>query len=738
MPYPAAGNALSLPGISTSFVNVGTTPALKATTHLTMEAWIHATGPGGGGANGGAIMSREGEYLLSRFPDGTIRYAIANTSPGWNFVNSGVVVPLNQWAHVAFTYNSTNGQIRLYLNGVESYAAAGTGPIGDAITAQNEFRIGSRQGGTTQVFHGQIDEVRVWSISRTASEILDNVRKPVAGTETGLLAYFNFNESTGPSVANSVPGSQPGTLAGTATLVLSGTPMTAPLVTTLEASPVLATRATLRASANPSGSPTAVRFQYGETLAYGTTIDAQDVGGGIQHTQVGLMISNLQPGTTYHYRSVAENDFGTTYGANQTFTTLVLGVGWPTTPKITGGFSNSPKHIVDAVGNAYLAGNFTGSATLKSTMVSQHGTPDAFIGKLGRGADWLWNSPMVTTGEITVHAIALDEARNVHVAGEFSGMATFGTTNLTATGATDLFVAKLDADGAWLWAKSVGAAGEDSANAIAVNPAGEIFVAGHFGGNASFGVHALVASGSQDLFVAKLDAAGEWLWAQGAGGSSVGDSATAIVINSNGDAIHTGLRCHSRGHLRGRNRPVRRANQLRRTVAQRATRWWRGGRLGFKSGDRSRRSCLSVGKIRRHGELRIVSASQRGEHSPPVCGQAESRQYSLVVFPGGTGQRRGHFRGYQRPDLRDRRLHHLDQLRFVHQSDPLSDLLRRLRYLRDPDECRFGRLGMGGKNRLHRRGTKWLGGRGCPGRHRRERQLSGHRASGLCAAFNPQ
>jgi hypothetical protein len=540
MPYPAAGNALSLPGNSASFVNGGTASALQVTTHLTMEAWIHPTGPGGGGVNGGAIMSREGEYLLSRFADGSIRYAIANTTPGWNFVNTGVVVPLNQWAHLAFTYHSTNGQIRLYLNGVEAYAAAGTGPIGDAITTQNEFRIGSRQGATTQVFHGQIDEVRVWSITRTASEILDHVRKPLAGTETGLLAYFNFNEGGGPSVANSVPASQPGTLAGQATLVLSGAPMTAPLVTTLEASPVLATRATLRASANPSGSPTLVRFEYGETLAYGTTTEGQDIGEGIGNIAVESMIIGLQPGTTYHYRSVVENTFGTTYGGNQTFTTLVLGVGWPTTPKLTSGFSSSPKHIVDAAGNAYLAGNFTGSATLKSTMVSQHGTPDAFIGKLGRGADWLWNNPLVTTGGLTVHAIALDAARNVHVAGEFSGVATFGTIELTATGAADLFVAKLDADGAWLWANKVGAVADDSANALAVNPAGEIFVAGHFGGNASFGTHALIASGNRDLFVAKLDAAGDWLWAQGTGGSSDGDSAKAIVLNPNGDAILTG------------------------------------------------------------------------------------------------------------------------------------------------------------------------------------------------------
>jgi hypothetical protein len=156
-----------------------------------------------------------------------------------------------------------------------------------------------------------------------------------------------------------------------------------------------------------------------------------------------------------------------------------------------------------------VAGLFAGSATFKGTLNSQNGTPDAFVGKLGRGADWLWENQIISGADsvINVRSIAVDQARNVYVAGRFSGTATLGTHVLTATGPADAFVAKLNSGGdAWLWARSVGAGQDDSANALAVTPGGSVFVAGHFRGDVSFGTNDLTSvSGSQDLFVARLD-----------------------------------------------------------------------------------------------------------------------------------------------------------------------------------------------------------------------------------------
>ncbi|HEY8303881.1 MAG TPA: hypothetical protein VIG42_04740 [Solirubrobacteraceae bacterium] len=81
--------------------------------------------------------------------------------------------------------------------------------------------------------------------------------------------------------------------------------------------------ATLTGSIDPQGSATAFHFEYGPTTAYGAdwpTVDVQ--AGSFTGAQgMSIVVQNLQPGTTYHYRLVATNAGGTAYGADQAFTT---------------------------------------------------------------------------------------------------------------------------------------------------------------------------------------------------------------------------------------------------------------------------------------------------------------------------------------------------------------------------------------------------------------------------------
>ncbi|HMO65972.1 MAG TPA: hypothetical protein PKE47_12250, partial [Verrucomicrobiota bacterium] len=431
MPYPAAGSAVRFNGTD-AYVQVGSNPILRLTNSLTLEAWILATGPGNGpNGTGGIIVNREGEYEIARFADGTIRYALAPASGGWDWVNTGVAVPLHVWTHVALTYDpaAASAQLRLFLNGEPRFATNRTGVIGDTDTGRNDFRIGSRQG-AVQHFQGQMDEVRVWNVARTAAEIQGGYRRRLAGTEGGLLASFRFDEASGTTTTDHGPNRLGATLVG-ASFAPSGAEIREPVVRTLEASPVLATRATLHARVNPSDAVTGVYFEYGETPAYGRRTDAQpaSLAGGLKELPVGAEVADLQPGTTYHFRAVAFNEFGAVPGPGRSFRTLVLGVGWPTSAKVTGGWSDAPKHVVDAEGSAYVAGRFAGS-----------------VGKLGRGADWLWANQVIAHAgsSVAIQAIAVDAARNVHVAGAFSGTVSLGTNQLAApAGSTNLFVAKL-------------------------------------------------------------------------------------------------------------------------------------------------------------------------------------------------------------------------------------------------------------------------------------------------------
>ena len=119
-------------------------------------------------ADDGVIVHKEGEYEVARFADGTIRWAFANTAPGFAWVSTGSVAPLNQWTHVSVTYDQ--GTVKTYANGSLVHTYNGAGEIGDALPAQNDLRIGGRQLASHN-FHGRIDEVRVYSRALTASEV---------------------------------------------------------------------------------------------------------------------------------------------------------------------------------------------------------------------------------------------------------------------------------------------------------------------------------------------------------------------------------------------------------------------------------------------------------------------------------------------------------------------------------------------------------------------------------------
>jgi trimeric autotransporter adhesin len=101
------------------------------------------------------------------------------------------------------------------------------------------------------------------------------------------------------------------------------TNITKPLAITNSASSISSTGATIKGTVNSNNSTTIVTFQYGPTVSYGTTLNAiPDTVNGIINTSVSQVLTGLLPDITYHYRVVALNAAGTTYGADSTFSTL--------------------------------------------------------------------------------------------------------------------------------------------------------------------------------------------------------------------------------------------------------------------------------------------------------------------------------------------------------------------------------------------------------------------------------
>jgi len=166
----------------------------------------------------------------------------------------------------------------------------------------------------------------------------------------------------------------------------------------------------------------------------------------------------------------------------------------------------------------YIAGRFTGQCTMGDISMNTGDvyTENYFIAKMSADGDWIWAR---TVGDANcpsrATSIDLDENNNLYVAGRYSNNTAFGPYVLTSIGHYDIFVSKLSPDGDWVWAKKVGSIDDDDeATDIAVEPDGSgIYIGGVLGSDAVFGVTVLHEHRPNYVFVAKMDALGHWMWA---------------------------------------------------------------------------------------------------------------------------------------------------------------------------------------------------------------------------------
>ncbi|MFB2804482.1 LamG-like jellyroll fold domain-containing protein [Microcystis sp. BLCC-F209] len=218
------GKTLYFDGVN-DYINAGTNPSLEVTNTLTIEAWINPQKQIQ--ADGGIIVNREGEYEIAVWSDGTIRWAFANSNPGWNWINTGYTISIDKWTHIAVSYDK--GLIKTYANGSLVHTYDGTGTIGDVFASQDEFRIGYRQAANSQYFKGQIDEVRIWNTVKAQAEIQANINQKLSGNEQGLVGYWNFEEATGNTVNDLTANKNNGTLInGVQRTVTNSNPITRP------------------------------------------------------------------------------------------------------------------------------------------------------------------------------------------------------------------------------------------------------------------------------------------------------------------------------------------------------------------------------------------------------------------------------------------------------------------------------------------------------------------------------
>ncbi len=128
---------------------------------------------------------------------------------------------------------------------------------------------------------------------------------------------------------------------------------------------------------------------------------------------------------------------------------------------------------------------------------------------------------------------------HAYAGGWFQGTVTIGGQSLTSAGTNDAFVAKLDAaTGDAVWAVRFGSTDLDSTAGIAVDTSGDVIVTGKFKGAVNFGGGALTSAGDSDIFVVKLaGATGAHVWSKRFGGTGNDGSGGAVVTSATGEVV---------------------------------------------------------------------------------------------------------------------------------------------------------------------------------------------------------
>ena len=185
---------------------------------------------------------------------------------------------------------------------------------------------------------------------------------------------------------------------------------------------------------------------------------------------------------------------------------------------------------VDDDGFIYVTGFWSGDAadfdgfTLNNPNWNNFCQPAGYIGKLDSLGNFIWVDKFDGIKDqrgSRDNRLAIDQFSNIYCVGGFENTGNYGPYSITSNGEWDAFIFKMDKNGNWLWVKNIGSNKSDRANSIAIDLDDDIYITGEYrnpmvftGANASNGTDTLSHKQKRDIFVAKCNGNGDWLWAK--------------------------------------------------------------------------------------------------------------------------------------------------------------------------------------------------------------------------------
>lgn len=218
------------------------------------------------------------------------------------------------------------------------------------------------------------------------------------------------------------------------------------------------------------------------------------------------------------------------------------------------GGDDCPSLAVDAVGNVYVAGSFFYTVDFDpspsvSNLVQQYGT-NLFLAKYDPSGNFIWVKGILgnTTLSAFSEGLNIDINGDVLLTGSYSGTIDIdpsaSTVNLVSAGGLEIFVAKYNSAGNYLWGHRFGSTSADYSHSVSSDGAGNVYIAGEFNGTVDFdpsaSTNTLVTSSNSDIFIAKYDLNGNYVWAKNMSNSSGGEHINCIFSDVSGNLYIAG------------------------------------------------------------------------------------------------------------------------------------------------------------------------------------------------------